>query len=219
MNDLDSCFVVGNRCLLMLMKERFLVSVLSVDDVTVRVSFPTRDFPIEGMYVELEFHDANGYTRYETEVLKAPEGVGDGLILKRPFEHLRTHHRSSWRVPVEFDADVKSHVHPRKYSCRVLNLSIGGMLLSTHAPFELGETVESTFEIPGSVRDTLTAKVVHVDRADGEENGMIGLEFISPDPVLSKSISQYIWGRVKELHPPKTVHLRQNSPSVADLKF
>ena len=66
------------------MDQRFMVGILSVTPETVRVSFPMNHFPAPGMRVELEFHDAQGYTSYESEVIETPATVGDGLLLVHP---------------------------------------------------------------------------------------------------------------------------------------
>jgi hypothetical protein len=50
-NPQDHLFVTGNRCLLLIMGQRFLVSIQKVTDNTIEVSFPVRDFPVEGMRV------------------------------------------------------------------------------------------------------------------------------------------------------------------------
>ena len=40
----DHLFATGNRCLLLIMGQRFLVSIQRVTDNTIEVSFPVRDF-------------------------------------------------------------------------------------------------------------------------------------------------------------------------------
>lgn len=199
----DTLFVPGNRCLLLLMGQRYLVSIQQADENSVSVSFPIRDFPVEGMRVDLEFHDLEGYTRFESEVMVAPKALGDSLVLRRPPEVLRNYHRGSWRVPVDFKASVKGHVHPRRLSVPVINLSTGGMLLLTDAPLEVDDMLETKLPIPELEDEPFTCKVVH--RADAAKSlgGLmqVGCSFVSPDPTSIKAISNYIMARLKELGP------------------
>lgn len=199
----ESLFIPGNRCLLLLMGQRYLVSIQATTDDSVMVSFPIRDFPVEGMRVELEFHDTEGYTRFESEVITAPKEVGDGLELRRPPEIVRTYHRGSWRVPVDFKANVKGHVHPRRLKVPVINLSTGGLLFLSDAPFENGDMLDAILPILGPDDDALTCKVVHRADAGRSMGGVVqvGATFISPDPTTIKSISNYIHDRLKELGP------------------
>lgn len=195
-------FEPGARCLLIIMKQRFLVAIQKVDDDTIEVSFPVRDFPVEGMRVEMEFHDLEGYTRFESEVLRAPKEAGDFLVLKRPPAYVRNYHRGSWRVPVDFKAEVKGHVHPRRLHVPVVNLSTGGILILTDSDMAIGDMLEASLPVPALDGEKLTCKVVH--RADEiESSGLtqIGCTFVSPDPASIKVLSEYIWDRIRELGP------------------
>ena len=202
-NASESLFVPGNRCLLILMGQRYLVSIQKADDDSIAVSFPIRDFPVEGMRVDLEFHDTEGYTRFESEVMVAPRDVGDSLILRRPPEFLRNYHRGSWRVPVDFKASVKGHVHPRRLHVPVVNLSTGGMLLLTDAEMEIGDMMEARLPLPALEDEPFTCQVIH--RADATKamagRVQVGCTFVSPDPTCIKSVSNYILERLKELGP------------------
>ncbi len=199
----ESLFNPGNRFLLILMGQRYLVSIQAADDDSLSVSFPIRDFPVEGMHVDMEFHDTEGYTRFESEVLKAPEALGDSLVLRRPPEVIRNYHRGSWRVPVDFKASVKGHVHPRRLTVPVINLSTGGLLILSDGPFENGDMLEAVLPLPELKGDILTCKVVH--RADaGQSLGglvQIGCTFVSPDPTNIQIVSSYIKERLNELGP------------------
>ena len=209
----DSHFQAGTRCLLVLMGHRFLVSIIRVAPETIRLSFPTGDFPVEGMRVELEFHDEAGYASYETEILEGPRQVGDGLLVKRPSEMNRNQHRSSWRVPTDLEADLKGHVHPRRYRVRVLNLSAGGLLGCAETPLVLGDTVELSLALPGFEQAALTAQVVHTAAAGGAEAGqtLVGLQFVALDPAVRTGISRYLWRRLRELYPSDYTFLRRKS--------
>jgi hypothetical protein len=195
----DSHFVAGNRCLLLVLDQRFLVGVLQVTADTIRTSFPLRDFPVEGMYVSLEFHDEQGYTRYDSEVLSPPRKVGDGLLLKRPQDQERNCHRGAWRLEMEIQANVKSHVHPRRKDATIVDISAGGALLSTEAALEIEENFDLTFILPQHEPMTMTSRVVHVPETQKTERAL-GVKFVSPDPVNVQSISKYIRAQLRHLH-------------------
>lgn len=202
-NSQDHLFVSGNRCLLLIMGQRFLVSIQKVTDNTIEVSFPVRDFPVEGMRVDLEFHDMEGFTRFESEVLTAPREPGDYLIIRRPPASVRNYHRGSWRVPVDFKAEFKGHVHPRRVHVPVVNLSTGGILVLTDGEFEVGDMLEAAMPVPGLDGEKMTCKVVHRAAEPHGVDGLVqtGCTFVSPDPTSLKAIADYISSRLKELGP------------------
>lgn len=214
--DTETHFVEGARCLLVLMGHRFLVTIVSVSPETVRITFPVQDFPMEGMYVNLEFHDELGYATYESEVIASPREPGDGLLLRRPPESQRTHHRSSWRVAADFRVEMKGHVHPRRYDAPVINISAGGLLVRSDAPVSVGDNVDLVFDLPGDGRKEALAEVVHVHVPEASRGGipLLGLRFVGAEDVLKKSVTMYIWRRLRQLHPNQHTHLRRHSDQV-----
>ena len=209
-------FIEGNRGLLLLMGHRYLVTVLSVSPENVRVSFPVQSFPMEGMYVNLEFHDDLGYATYESEVLSSPREPGDGLLLRRPPESLRTHHRTSWRVAADFRVEMKGHVHPRRYDAPVINISAGGMLVRSDAPVKMGDNMDLSFDLPGDGPKTTLGEVMHVNVPEDSRGGvpLLGLRFVSPSEALQKSVTMYIWRRLRQLHPGQHTHLRRATDQI-----
>lgn len=176
---------VGNRCLLALMGQRFLVRVCELSETTVRVSFPSRDFPIEGMQVELEIHDDDGYHVMLTEVVETPRGTSEGLLLQRPRQCRKNRHRSYWRFVVDIKAEIKPHVHPRSYPASLVDLGEGGALLRCGAPVEMEEIVDITFTLPDGDAVTLTARALHQpesEEAVPENVPVLGFMFVNPDP-------------------------------------
>lgn len=202
-NAQDQLFVPGNRCLLLIMGQRFLVGIQKVTEGTIEVSFPVRDFPVEGMRVDLEFHDMEGFTRFESEVLHAPRDLGDYLVIRRPPAYVRNYHRGSWRVPVDFKAELKGHVHPRRIHVPVVNLSTGGLLVLTDSEFEVGDMMEAALPISELDGEKMTCKVVHRATESHSPDGLVqmGCAFVSPDPTNIKAIAGYIGARLKELGP------------------
>ena len=204
MDTVENHFKPGNRCLVIITGQRFLVGIQSVQEDTVRLSYPAADFPVAGMLLEIEFHDDLGYARFESEILATPENVGDGLLIRLPTEYSRTTQRGAWRIPTDFNVILKSHVHPRRYEVPVVNLSAGGMLLQTNADAELNDTVELKFHLPGEAApQEMLGTIVHVHQPDNKAGGetMVGINFINPEPQHRKALSRYVWRRLREIHP------------------
>jgi len=193
----------GGRCLLLISGQRFLVTVLASGDDWIKVTFPAADFPIEGMYVSLEFHDDEGFTLFESEVLESPRAPGEGLTLRLPERAQRNSHRTAWRVPADFRASVKGHVHPRVHDVPVLDVSAGGLQVSSDMDLAMGENVDVTFKLPGLGEHKVLGAVAHVVRTENDPKAPIraGIRFINPELETSEAIKHYIRGRVAQLGP------------------
>lgn len=198
--DPDLNFVVGNRAMLVLMGQRYLVTIQSVNADSINLSFPAQDFPIDGMHVEIEFHNADGFVRYETEVLQGPQGPGDGVVLKRPDAVQQLRHRTRWRVRADFEVKVKDHVHPRVHQAPVLNISAGGMLIRTVADLKMGDGVDLAFEAPGGGPVRTVGEVVHVELLEdsGAHSRLVGIRFVSLDALDQQMLTHYVWRRLRE---------------------
>lgn len=202
-NEVNQHFQVGNRCLLIIVEQRFLVAIQEVNEDSIRLSYPASQFPVAGMLMEMEFHDELGYARFETELLATPEAVGDGLLVRKPTEHCRTTHRGAWRIPADFNVILKSHVHPRRYELPVINLSAGGMLIQSEAELDLNDTVELKFLLQGTEKPmNMLGQIMHIHQPDNpEDDPLVGIRFINSETEDRKSISRYVWRRMRELYP------------------
>jgi len=200
-NDLH--FRKGERFILLIMGERYLVSVLEVESDRVRVSYPAAHFPVEGMYVLMEFHDEEGYSTYESEVLQTPHQPGDGLVLRRPHADRRASHRRAWRVDADFKAIIKDHVHPQKHEVDVINVSAGGLQFATDLDMEIGHNLDVDFDLPGRGHHRVLAAVAHIMMKDGDKRAphRVGIKFINPEPETMQAIIEYIWLQVHRTHP------------------
>jgi len=208
-----SPFAPGNRAMLILYGRRFLVSITEAGDEQVRVTFPGEDYPLDGTRVELEFHDLDGFTQYDCEVLEPPREPGDGLLLSRPPEAMRNAHRRSWRVPADFDALIKSHIHPRRHESPVVNISAGGMLVRTYATVDLDDNVEVGFTLPSGGHELLTGRVVHIHRTEGaaDQPAFVGIKFLTPDAASIRAIEHYLWERLRAAGPEGTPYRRRKT--------
>ena len=194
----------GSSCLLSVMSQYFMVDLVAVGEETIRVSFPGRDYPIEGMAVDLEFHDSNGFNSYRTHVVLGPDKAVGSIVLARPAEPIRNQHRDSCRVPTDLTVQVKDQIHLRRYDAPLVNLSAGGALLGTDAPFDFSTTVEIALSLPGEATHTVLGHVVHIaeppPEAHGQGGRLVGVRFVGLDPSVTRSLTRFIWQRLRELY-------------------
>ena len=194
----------GDPCLFNVTGRHFLVRILEVDASRIRITFPGIDYPVDGMRANLEFHDETGFYYYSTEVVKGPSSDLQGVLLSRPAELKRSTHRSSCRVATDLTVRVKDQVHVRRYDAALINLSSGGALIQTEAPFDFSSTIEMTLSLPGETACTILGQIVHLIEAAPnapESHQMVGIKFITLDPDIEKSLTRYIWRRLQELYP------------------
>ncbi len=121
------------------------------------------------------------------------------------------------------ESDRRVRLHPEKKAGVLLNLSAGGVLLSTTDPATEDELVLMKFDIKGF--DALTNVLGKVKRVEEREEGekLIGIEFLAvenlPDPevalglsrlvgqpnefnqLLSRTISRYVFARQVQSEP------------------
>jgi len=185
------------------MNQLFLVDILEVQPTSVRVSFPGMDYPVEGMNADMEFHDKYGVNAYETTVLEGPRSGVEGIRLAYPRRKKRERHRDWCRVPTDLTVQVKDQIHFRRYDAALINLSAGGALIRTDAPFDLDTTIEMFISLPGEPMHRVLGRVVHINRPESDANQgsiAIGIEFVSPDRKVVESIVKYIWRRLREMY-------------------
>ena len=194
----------GNTCMLRVAGDHFLVKILDVEKTHIRVTFPGREYPIEGLQVMLEFHDEQGFNSYRSHIVRGPERAGGGLLLARPVDSRRTKYRDSCRVPTDLTVHVKDQVHIRRYDAALVNLSSGGALVVTPAQFDFASTVEMTLSLPGEPRHHLIGQVIHATGAPHKYNAndkTYGIRFLDLAPDAAESITRYVWNRLREIYP------------------
>jgi Tfp pilus assembly protein PilZ len=194
----------GNECLLNVAGRHFLVKILEVTVETVRVSFPARDYPVEGMCAYLEFHDDDGFYYHSSQVLKGPSAKGDGLALHRLSELKRSTHRRSFRVPTDLTVQVRDRAHVRKYNAALLNVSAGGALIQTEALFDFSTTIELTLSLPGEPTHLILSQVVHTSAGTAKAAPGVhhfGVRFVNIDPDAEQSITRFVWKRLQDIYP------------------
>lgn len=195
---------VGNRCMLRVAGDHFLVKILNVEKTQIRVTFPGREYPIEGLQVTLEFHDELGFNSYRSHIVRGPDRADGGLVLARPVDSRRTKYRDSCRVPTDLTVHVKDQVHIRRYDAALVNVSAGGALIVTPAQFDFSSTIEMTLSLPGEPRHHLIGQVIHATGAPHKYNTndkTYGIRFIDLPPDAVESINRYVLNRLREIYP------------------
>ncbi len=193
----------GGQCLIHVLGQHFLVEVLESDDETVRVSFPGQDYPIAGMTVRIEFHDADGFDSYPVEVVQGRESDGIGIVLRQPVEGRRMLHRKSYRVPTDLTVQVKAQDHVRRYDAALRNIGLGGVFIETQALFDPGIEVEITISLPGEPSHVIHGNIVQIAPSEGlplVEKHLYRVRFIGTPLPAIQSVSRYIWRRLREMY-------------------
>lgn len=195
---------VGDKCLVTVAQQRFLVDVLELSTETIHLSFPGIDYPVKGMSVEAEFHDDKGFSTFVLSVLRGPEKEGDGMILEMPSAIRHIIHRSTIRVPTDLGAKVRGPVDVKYQEARVVNLSTGGALIETSVVFALNAQVDLVVELPDGTFQTLKVVIAHIGQAElgVDLEYLYGTRVVEHSPGAGRALTKYIWSRLKELFPP-----------------
>ncbi len=195
---------VGSECMLDVTGRHFLVTILEIKDDTLHVSFPGKDYPIQGMRGALEFHDKEGFSYYLVQVTEGPTHKGSGIWLRRTESLKRSKHRDACRVTTDLMAQVKDEAHVRRFNADLLNIGAGGALIQTEAPFDFSTTAELAVSLPGEPSHTIRCHVVDMlppsDKVHPNAKRFC-LRFVEVEPDAEKSISRYVWQRLSQMYP------------------
>ena len=194
----------GAECLLNFVGRHFKSRILEVGPETFRVTFPGRDYPVPGLNIVLEFHDDLGFYYMPTLVVEGPQNQPGGITLRKAAEVKRSTHRDSFRVPTDLTVRVRDHIHVRRYDAALVNISAGGALLRSDAPWDFSSTLEITLSLPGEPLYTLLGQVMHIatcTRCGQQPERVFGVKFIGIDPEIERAVTRYIFTRLPELYP------------------
>lgn len=203
-NDGQTDIAVGVNCLLTVTDRHFVVEIVELNEETIRVSFPGIDYPIAGMLVDIEFHYLSGFSYYQTKVVEGPQREGDGIVLVRPAESTHIQHRDSCRVPTDLTGELKISGGDESFEAKLINLSSGGAMIETAGEFEVGAALELTLTLPDEPTHTFSTQVLHVGGVSGAPDHEIrryGTRFTGHEPGAGRSMTRFIWGRLRELYP------------------
>ncbi len=204
-SEVHDALLDGAECMLNFAGGHFLVTVLDVNTETVRVSFPARDYPIEGLCVALEFHDPLGFVSYGTKVLEGPSPQNETILLQRPADMKRRWHRKTYRIPTDLTVQVRDHGHARRYDAELVDLSVGGARICTEAPFDRKTLIELAMSIPGEPGHTVLCDIMDVLKPDDvlkPTAHQFCLRFIDLDHEAEQSIVRYVRRRLADLNSP-----------------
>ena len=195
---------VGTQCMLHVTGRHFLVRVVDVDNDLVRLTFPGKDYPIEGMRGEIQLHDEEGFFYYPVVVVEGPMLKGSGIRVRKMGGLKRSRHREACRVPTDLTVQVKDEAHVRLYNALLLNVSAGGAFIQTDAPFDYSTTAEITISLPGEPTHGIRCRIVDVlpacETARSTDKRFC-VRFLDIDPDAEKSITRYVWERLHQMYP------------------
>jgi len=203
-NNSDIQLRKGMECLLHITGRHFMVKVLDVSGDLVRVSFPGQDYPIEGIGANIEFHDENGFYYMPAEVIQGPMDAAGTVVLRRTPQVRRNTHRRSFRVPTDLTVQLKEQVHIRRYTAALMNLSAGGALVLTEAPFDFNSVLDLMLSLPGEQPSRVTCEVVHIAESVSKNNTPVrylGLRFLDVETETEEAITRYVWQQLRILYP------------------
>ncbi len=195
--------VMGDELLMNVTGRNFMVEILSIAGDTMRVAFPGIDYPVEGMLVDFELHDPEGFSYFQAVVVQGPRADGDGVVLRLPDLAQRATHRDSARVPTDIDVTLTEEggaTAPGK----LRNLSSGGGFIETGAHFAEGSSVAMAVDIPNVGRKNVDIQILHVTEPRATDIGPIysyGTRFTGYEPGAGRALTQYLWDRLIELYP------------------
>ena len=196
--------VKGAECLLNFIGRHFKSRILEVGPETFRVTFPGKDYPVPGLNIVLEFHDDLGFYYIPTLVVEGPQKQPGGITLQKANEVKRSTHRDSFRVPTDLTVHVRDHIHVRRYDAALVNISAGGALLRSDAPWDFSSTLEIMLSLPGEQLYTLLGQVMHIATCPQcgvqQTERVFGVKFIGIDPEIERAITNYIFTRLPELY-------------------
>lgn len=194
--------------LLFVAGQHFVVDIVGLTDDTLQVSFPGEGYPVAGMHVDIEFHDATGCHFGRVRVLECPMRREDPLILERPGDLPRRTHRVTCRVSTDLTVQIKDQRHPRRHTGALVNLSYGGALIQTDAPFDFSTQVEITLSLPGEPQYNVSGHVAYIMDAaaqgayhQGAPTRQFGIRFDNPEPEVRDAITRYVVTRLQTLYP------------------
>lgn len=179
------------------------VEILACAKDTIGVSFPHPQ-PIEnGMKLDLEFCESDRLVVYHMQVVVAPIDPGDGVILQRIKGAMYAEKRRTWRVTLDEAVGLRRRGDPRPSNARVLNLSCEGAYLETACALRVGDVVDLLLSLPELPTHQVGGKVVRVEPREPDSNGTgrYGVYFVELFPEARRTLTYFMWKRLRELYP------------------
>lgn len=192
----------GMECLLNVTGQHFLVRVLDLNADLVRLSFPGKDYPVEGICANIECHDEDGFYYCQTEVVQGPAADIVGITVRKTSDFRRSMHRRSFRAPTDLTVQVKEQIHARRYNAALINISAGGALIQSEAPFEFNSLIELNLSLPSEPQHNILCQVIHMIEGIGRNNVTVryfGLKFIDLETEVGNAVTRYACQQLRKL--------------------
>ncbi|MCL2035693.1 MAG: PilZ domain-containing protein [Oscillospiraceae bacterium] len=110
--------------------------------------------------------------------------VGVGVMIKNANE------RAHFRVPMNITADVFSDEKGSLYDIKIIDMSIGGLLLESNSALEKGDNVEVSFEI-SRIKFKLSCKIVRIIKKFNRLC-FYGVKFVKLDKASQNNLARCI---------------------------
>lgn len=205
MPDSGNLIAIGNTAYLHMMDERFLVEILGTEDNKIWISFPGACYPLNGMGGRLEFHRTDGLSAYNVQVLRYADGPSTGIILERSESAEHRTHRTSWRVPTDFQVAVQLDEDNRRFSAIMENISAEGALLRAHPMLAIGTPLRLAFQLDKEHGlQVMEGRVRYAMEADGMANPPVqhyGIRFTGMKPESRRLLTLFLYHHIRKLYP------------------
>lgn len=119
-----------------------------------------------------------------------------GRTLKAAYGLIVCERLRYFRCPISIPAAIREP-HAKEIHCQAVNISEGGMAITTPAPLKAGTEVSVQFTIPGQGIDiTAQSEICWSD-----EKGRAGLRFLAPSPEQRSELREWLSRRLEESLP------------------
>lgn len=181
-------------------KQTFLSRILSISEDEIVVSSPMEDYPLPDMTVELHFHDELGWYCFESVVKAAPDFDNPQISLSRPISAERFVHRKYTRVSTELEVQYKPIGSGDYRKAKILDLSVGGVLLQTDHQVDIEQNIEIKLSLPGQEIPPLTAMPCREMPETSEDTPpyYTGYEFVELSRETMYVIQDYLRRKLQE---------------------
>ncbi len=195
----------GNTGFLCLMDSRFLVEILGVERNQIWTTFPGVCYPLAGMGGRFEFHNATGFIAYNVQVLRYADRPESGIILERSESADQRTHRTSWRVPTDFNVVFRTHHSQERYSAVMEDLSAEGALIRAHPVLPVRTPIEMTFALDRVHGPQIIEGRVCYAHEETELQApaalRYGVRFTNMTPPTRRLLTLFLYHHVRKLYP------------------
>lgn len=189
-----------------------VVEVLGLSEDSIWVSYPTSDIIKDGTGVELTFKTNNGFIGFHARVSAGPKVNQGGIMLERSESGLNNKERRNWRVPCSFPVSLQEVDHPEVHSCRMVDLTIDGLMLYSKSALDPGATVSISFSLPNRPKTTTRCRVVYCDPTPDGDSNRYGLRFEEIPHEGKESLIWFLYERIRDIYPRQLSDLYPSPP-------